>query len=374
MINFYDPHHFTLICELFNACNLNCDFCVKRSSHQDTTTDINYITHILPESLKNTILPELVERDVNKLLFNIYGGEIFMDSLSDEYFEAYKYLAEVFEDMVLDKLPNCHVEFATVTNATFKKKERVLKFLEETNGLTNISYDPEGRYLSEEQKELARENTKFFIDHDKVSMVTATITKPTIEAIITEKDTFLQDLPKHILFDLSYYLPMNVDNEKLTPSDDDMFRFFKYLLDNRQFNVSEINTIIMQYIHPDIESHSYCHNARISSRVNDQVIYNNCCYDMVRRFYEKGMEDYFGEYYSLIQNANEENKRLIGRERRHCLMCPWCDKCPGMCFIAVLSRWSDIGHCYLARSFEYLQEHPEIVEDYMQFDAGKLVR
>ena len=375
MINRYDPKHFTLICELFNACNLHCDFCVKNVEQPDLKLDLKYIVDTLPKDLHKTVLPELIDRKVDTLLFNIYGGEILMDSLGDEFFDAYRYLRDTFDSMVHQYLPNCKIPCTIVTNAVFEKRDRVLKLLNDLNATLNISYDPTGRYRTSEQKRLAQKNIEFFCRYDKVSMITATMTKPTIEAIISEKDPYLSNLPKDLIFDLSYYLPMNNDNDALMPTDDELFEFFKYCLDHRMFNVSEINSFLTQYIYPEVETHSYCHNARITSKVFGKTIFNNCCYDMVRNFYSKGEQEYFGDNYKYIESTKEEDRRLIGRAKRQCLLCNWEPKCPGMCYIAILWHGMKLSSCPIGRAFDYIDQHPEIIQDYItDFDPGKLLR
>ena len=373
MINTYDPKHYTLICELFNACNLHCKFCVKNTKTPDLSIDIPYIIETLPNDLRREVLPELTKRQVSTLLFNMYGGEILMDSLEDEFFEAYVTLRKIVTDMVHEYLPTCKVYCNIVTNAVFEKRERVLKLLKDLDANLNISYDPTGRYTTNHQLYTVRRNIEYFRQAKKLNLITFTLTKPTIKYFLNNPDDLFM-LPRDITLDVSYYLPMNNNNEELMPSDDEVFEFYKMCLDKRIFNVSEINNFLTEYIDPSREIHSYCHNAKITSKVDGKTVFNNCCADMVKNFYLKGEQEYYGENYNILSKLPEKDKRHSGKLKRQCLYCQYEDRCPGMCFIAILWHGTQISACPIQRIFNYLGIHPEIVADYRETDTSMLKR
>ena len=373
MINRYDPHHFTLICELFSACNLHCKFCFKNTENPDLDINYDYIAKTLPEDIRRELLPEFVERKVNTLLFNIFGGEILMDELSDEFFDSYRELRKSVGDMIQEVLPDCTIYCNISSNAIFKKKERVLKLLEDLDAKINISYDPHGRYASQDQFDQVKENVEFFRQAQRLNLIVLTPTRPTIQTLMANPSKYIDWLPKDIVLDLSYYLPMNNDNDILAPSDDELAIFFKWCIDNRLFNVSEINGFFVEYIDPSREIHSYCHDARIATKVGDKSLFSHCCHGMITNFYLKGEEEYYGENYKLLKEAKED-KRLIGRRLRNCLLCEYEDRCPGMCFSTVMWHGSKLSKCPIKVAFEYISEHPEIVEEFKKSNAGELKR
>lgn len=367
MINTYDPKHYTLICELFNACNMNCEFCVKHVSKPDLSISKDYILNKLPYDLEKNILPELRHRKVSTLLFNLYGGELFMPYCIENNFLKYY---ETLVNKVRDKfsfIENIHVNF--VSNGLFYGYENDIKqLLLRLNARLNISFDPVGRYKSDTQRDEVLkviEKMKPFID-----LITFTITKPNIDKIISE-DIFSKF--KDYQIDLSYYLPLNNNNERLMPSDENMERFYDYIIDNKYWNVGEIRNIIIGLKDPEIEIHSYCHRAMITSKVNNETIFNSCCYDMVKNFYEKGIDDYFNpKYLSMIKNPNIEDKRLVGRRVRGCDFCKYQKLCPSICHIAILWKGTKLSICPLSRAIFRLSNDKTILNEAWKTIRGDL--
>ena len=85
--NFYDNIDFlqvTII--LFTACNLNCKFCFQKHAN-----DIDYNDIINIKSISNEIIKKLEHNHkIKQVSLHFMGGQLFMDSISDNIFEAYK--------------------------------------------------------------------------------------------------------------------------------------------------------------------------------------------------------------------------------------------------------------------------------------------
>lgn len=367
MINTYDPKHYTLICELFNACNMNCEFCVKHTSKPDLSISEDYILNILPYDLEQKLMPELKRRQVSTLLFNLYGGELFMPyCIENGFLKSYECLVNKIRDK-FSFVDNICVNF--VSNGLFHGYENeIKKLLIKLDAKLNISFDPAGRYKSDEQRDqvlATMEEMKSFID-----LVTFTVTKPNIDKIIYE-DIFSKF--KDYQIDLSYYLPLNNDNERLMPSDKDMERFYDYIIDNKYWNVGEIRNIIIGLKDPSIEVHSYCHRAMITSKVNDKTVFNSCCYDMVKNFYEKGIDDYFNpSYLSMIKNPDIDDKRLIGRRARGCDFCKYQNICPSICHIAILWKGTKLSVCPLSTAIAKLSINDALLNEAWETIRGDL--
>ena len=92
-IPFYlEPTYYEMSYSLFEACNLHCKFCFE--GHRDNSVDILKIKAAPFNIFKEVDLDLQKYKNVTKVDIRIWGGELFFDALSDEFFDAYKFLID----------------------------------------------------------------------------------------------------------------------------------------------------------------------------------------------------------------------------------------------------------------------------------------
>lgn len=89
-------------------------------------------------------------KDIN---LRFWGGELFYDALSDEVFDAYKFIVDECRKLINKEYPDINLRFSWLTNGVWTKWERVKELLDYSNGVLGFSYDPDGRFLIEAHKE-----------------------------------------------------------------------------------------------------------------------------------------------------------------------------------------------------------------------------
>lgn len=158
---------------LFELCNMRCSFC-----HQDHDSK----TGLDPVSMMEKVQTLIEVTDHNTpIVVNVTGGELFMDTLPDEYFETYFAIGVA----ILEHFSEVKLVFGT--NLVYRDVDRVTRLMERLRSIDDrvylaTSYDPAGRFAGDQRQ-------VFFDNLDKVKAFV-----DTVNVVLTKQNiqTFLQ--------------------------------------------------------------------------------------------------------------------------------------------------------------------------------------
>lgn len=342
-------------CLLFERCNLNCEFCLE--AHNNTNIDYEWIRN-MPNMLLERFKSENLQ-DIKKITFRYWGGELFFDALPDSLFEEYRTLIDNVNKVFKEEFPNIELSHSWVSNGVYHNTDRVIQLLKDTNSQTSISYDPVGRYKTKEQEDLVIENTKKFFDAGVLAEISITLTKPNIDAYINEKSR-IKELQFCKKFDINYYIP-NINWQKLLPSDDDLFEFFKWVVEENLFSILDVSRVLKTIINPTSETENVCNCDRHISACKNCLTYN--CVTSSTVFPNK---DFYGDREITEENVAKIKKQL-GLVKRGCMFCEYARKCPKGCHTSILYKGYKVTECPYKRLYEYVQTHNYIIDEFKEW-------
>ena len=357
-IPFYkDPTLYEISCLLFERCNLKCKFCFE--GHRNNKIDVDYIRKI-PNLIIDNFKEEYKKyNNIKEVNIMLWGGELFFDALPDTLFDEYKLLVDNFRKLFSESFPNIKIRFSWLSNGVFTKWERVKDIIEYSNGIINFSYDPIDRFGSYKQKELMLENSKRFYEFGLSEVVSITLTKQNINSFIsntTDINTMMSTI------DVNFYIP-NKNWEELMPSDDDIFNFFKWALDNRLFGIYDIEKLVMTSMNTsktigrtcNCDKHlSHCKNCVTYNCVKSSTIFGN---DMF----------YANETQNITEDSVSNIKASLGILKRGCLTCKYYGSCSMPCWTSILFKHYKISECPYKKAHEYITNNKHIIERYNEY-------
>ena len=365
-INYTTDRSIGIFCCLHTLCNLKCKFCsqTKEDGIRDhSSVNMDYIKQ-LPDDIISEIVPIIKENKVISLAVNIMGGELFFDNIPDSFFNAYKEFCFTLRNKFKEEVPDVKVILMFVTNGVYTKHERVEKLLNEVNANMGISYDPTDRFTSQSQKDMWYNTFKYFKDRIGSRLVMYTVlTKKAIDAYIAGDKTF-EKTGTDVCLEIQEYSP-RLDYDDYLPSDDDLFRFYKWALDNGKFNIYTMRDII-----DNIPS---CNRgSNYVFREDLGVKYINYCIESS----SVPKECFYGDYSSEFTDKKCYSDKVLfyGLEKRGCLLCEYYTRCPKMCWLQVLFDKYHMSECPISRVYKYLEENPNILVNYNKWreQYGKL--
>jgi len=320
---------------LFEKCNLSCKFCWQ---------DHNAFEGVQTVREKAKYLIDMLSVDGNlTFTVNIMGGEIFADDIFDDKLsDDYLYVCTQVSDFVLSQKKT--IVFNFVTNLVNNRKleiEALLMKIKKLGIKANLvaSYDPRGRF-DQKNLELYKNNISFF--SDKISCISMLITKPLIKLLMSTGDSYFDYLYKanfYIYFD--YYSPAN-DYKMMMPTDDEMFIFFKFLIDKYP-NVNPIR----EWIENEINLMS-CRSSKLLLQDGTQCM----CGNLVKE--NKSINQLFD---AEIKKDNNDSIELHFLQKYNCLECQYFNKCTLGCFIKhSFSDRSSSGECPFKSTFAYIEQ------------------
>lgn len=361
-IEFYqEPDSYEIACSLFEACNLKCKFCFE--GHRNNHIDVNYIRNI-PNNVMVAIRKDFQLyphiKDVN---IRLWGGELFFDGLSDIIFDEYKHLVDTFNNLFKEEFPNVSVRYSWLTNGVFTKWERVKDILDYSKGTIGFSYDPSGRFSTEKQKELMLQNVERFHNFGCFNCLSITLTKQTIQEYISGKSDLLDKLNLGEKYDINFYTA-NPNWQTLVPSDDDLFQFFKWGLDNNLWYINVIaNLVHTKLNNPKLPVQHYCDCKTCVQYSNGEATVN-----CVKRASILPPEMFYGKYTDIITEENVSDIKLsMGMIKRGCLTCEYYKTCQMPCWVSVIFEGFHPTNCAYKQAYEYIDNHPEIKERYLKW-------
>lgn len=344
-------------CLLFEKCNLHCTFCLEEHSVNDI--DINWIRN-LPSLLLERFEKEYDKHcDTNLITFRIWGGELFFDAQPESLFQEYRQFVYNIQKLFNSKFPNIKLEFSWVSNGVFKNVERVIKLLTDTKSGINLSYDSVGRFHTKQIEDLMINNAKTFHKENLLNEISITLTKPCIEAYVSNKSRLLElNFTKKI--DINYYIP-NINWKTLLPSDDDLFNFFKWALDNKLFQIIDLNSLMLTMTGNTSECIKGCNCHKHLSACKNCITYN--CVKSSTVFPNS---DFYGNT-TITEDNVSEIKKYKGMCKRGCFYCNYIDKCPGCCWTSVIYKNTVLSNCPFKRIIEYIEQNNNLKDEFKQW-------
>lgn len=365
-INFNKPSQmFEIAVPLFEVCNLNCGFCFE--SHDIRNIDIERIKKldsILFPQLNNTI----EESNADIINFNLWGGELFFDGLPDKIFEAYKIFIDRNVNAVERNFKNKRVVFSFMSNGVFTKYKRVEEVLDYYNNTRfMMSYDPVDRFSSDKQKEIWYNTLQHFNSLEYLDGISITLTKKNIYAYLNN-DYYFEKIPSNQNIDVNYYTAAK-NWEEYLPTDEDLYRFYKWGIDNNKFNINIIRYIIEHKI-PELKNDvpRLC-NCKTCTQLSENISSKDCA----ERSSLKDKTLFYGKYAEEINEENcTEAKNSIGILKRGCLGCEHFDDCTMFCWISIIFKEYKTKECPLKRIYKYVNE--DVIKKYLTWKENRILR
>ena len=360
-VEFYrEPEYCEIVLYLFEKCNLRCEFCFQDHEHaQVNETYIKSLPHaafaLMSKELKAH--PTIKSFDIRML-----GGEIFSDDLPDSLLELYGEVVEQIRAEMKTYFPDVNVDFICTTNGVWTNRERIKNFLEKYSfkKIISISIDFVGRYKNDKIKQTAYETMRYFGEAEFFVRAGVVLTKRNIAYILEHADEFKDLIRKYkaeqIVF--NYYSP-NEQWELDLPSDEDLWNIYKFCIDERMFNVSTIFYLVEAYRQKTFFTKT-CECKFIPT-----LTQTSCTKDCVATASPLPRERFYGKYTNEVTEENVSDvKASLGIVKRGCLGCDHYEYCPQPCWCMVIFDGYKATNCPMKRSFNYIKEHSEIMDDY----------
>lgn len=353
---------YELAIPLINSCNMACEFCFENQKHEKKPKERPERILTILDKVIPYMQEELKKHKYKQIDLKLWGGELFYDALQDEVIDAYREF--VFRLKAALKLP---FTIVYLSNGMFRKTERVLSLLNDTDGYISISYDPVGRFFTDGQRKLFKHNIEWFRKHQRLESVSITLTRPTIEAYVAGDEIYNSlstDLP-HIV---NFYLP-NKDWKKYVPSWKDYYDFCQWAIKNRRFNIDFIYNIMLHTFSEERqfvprmcnckEATQYCPwLGRCSQNCIDDRILDM---DHAKWFYGE-------EIYPEVTEENHfEVRTSMARLKNGCVYCEHFDTCPMMCPASMLFTEYDASRCPIKETYESItKEDQQAFADWLE--------
>lgn len=342
---------YEISCALFDNCNLCCTFCF--SKRKDNIVDKEHILS-MPHEIMAEAIKDIKRFGITTLNIRSWGGELFFDALNDDVFQTYKDYVEEYKKICKEMCPDVELKFHWLSNGVWTKWERVKDLLDSTNSTLSFSYDPVGRFKNEDQIIQLFENIERFKKyHNSISI---TLTKTNIQKFI-EGDKWLDSLDRdYYNIDANYYWA-NRDYKTNSPTDEDLFQFFKTGIDKQWFNIDLINGIIANTLNK--LPTRYC-NCLFTAQYNLGKYTKDC----VARTSILDPHKFYGKY---ADDVNEDNvtaiKNSLMIQKRKCLLCDKYAYCPLGCMGAMLLDEYKVDNiCPYKRIIEYIEVNKDKIE------------
>lgn len=323
---------------LFEYCNLSCQFCWQDHDAQKGIDSV-------PDKIKP--IYELLDEEVrSSVCFNIMGGEIFADEVFPTLYDQYFNLAKALK-FKCDQLGK-KLKINWVTNLVNSHADLIEKLVDDCDsiGIQNelsTSYDPRGRF-NKREFEIFKDN--LYKLKDIVGTVSILLTKNNINYFILRSDKFFDQLYRdgfYLYFD--YYMPDK--NWKLSaPSDQDMYEFFTFCVDNYP-NVEPVKG----WIHNDF-NYASCRTSKLVIEDGTKCLCGNLMVD--------SGDDQF--YTSTIRRNDNSEIEDYFLNKYDCASCEYMQRCSFGCFMERNNKFLDqMSECVFKETFKYIdgkQNHP----------------
>lgn len=331
---------------LFNRCNLRCKFCfVDPNDKYATVEGVHSTTETVVDKIKEVVNGSKIKYE--NIILTTWGGELFSDDIEEPLFNSYYHYVNRIKTVCseLGIIPH----FIFTSNGVFTNRNRVEEFIDKTESKLTWSYDSEGRFHNDAQKDLFIENIKYF--KDKTLLLGITGTKPCMRSLMQGDKWFQQIIDLNIPIYFNYYWATK-NWEQFLPSEDDLLEFFKWCYHNCPTLMPIIKA---KNIVKGIKETSICLGATtwqyIGHKFSTDCVRKISCLDPVL-FYEEDNEETLKHPENIHAIETKRFQRL-----KKCLLCKYYTNCMGCCFGSMLFRYFKHSEkCMLAQLYDYIKE------------------
>lgn len=355
-IPFYSyPKSYEIACMLFENCNLSCKFCFE--THQNKKIDLDYILTIPDIITKNFKKEYKKYKDIKTLYLMLWGGEIFYDTLPDIVFDTYIKFIDKINFIFKKEFPYINVIFSWLSNGVFTKYERIEKIITYSKGIINFSYDPINRFKSEKQLQTMVASAKYFKKKGLGDKISITLTKDSIRGFI-DKDKYLKEFnDMGYNLDVNYYIA-NPNWKELLPTDEEIFSFLKWAINNDLFNMKILQKVFCYFLNEKPSHYCDCKSCA-------QITYGTWSKDCAKCSSVLPAQQFYGKYTPIINEENSNDiKATIGINKRGCLFCKYYQFCQMPCWISIVFNEFKPTNCFYKQIYEYLENNPSIIDKY----------
>lgn len=361
IIPFYrNPTMYEISCVLFERCNLKCEFCFE--SHSSGEIDCEYIRSIPSLVAKSFKVEYDKYPSLRKVNVMLWGGELFIDDLvSKGMCEVYWNLVDDFRRVFKENFPRIgDITFSWLSNGVFTNRKPVEELIRHSNGMLNFSYDPIGRYSNDKQRDMMIGNSSHFFNLGLSNLVSITLTKQNIKEFIGGDCGLERLMSIGNVIDVNFYIA-NPGWESMQPTDDDLFDFFKWAVDNRRFNIKVIEKFFYKYVNERITRHCDC-------KTCSQLTFGEWSVDCARRSSTLPIWHFYGKRASEVNEGNSNDVKVsIGMHKRGCLMCKCFEVCQMPCWISVIHQGYECNSCPYERLFDYIDGDEKLISDFRRW-------
>ncbi len=296
-----------LFVNLFEWCNLNCEFCWQ--DHSDWTG----IEQIKERAFD--ILSACRQEMNSHIVINLMGGELFADKIPDYIFDDYFEMARIIDQ----KFPEGKsFSINWVTNLVYHNTSRVIQLLErleqeKISCRLTTSFDFHGRFKPANLKIFEK---NIYDLKSYVGTVSVVLTKPNIAELLKNESSLFKKLyNSDFSFYFDYYSPEK-NHKVMLPSELDIQKAFSFLIDNYP-NVSPVNSWIKHE-----KNEMTCQS---SSIVGHQGVRGKC---------RALVDDYLFPKLKTT-DGKESNHKMEDRfvEKYNCIQCEYYQRCGLGCFL-----------------------------------------
>lgn len=364
-VEFYrEPRYCEIVLYLFTKCNLRCEFCFQDHNVKNYIDEEYFNTladrafHLMEDEMKAH--PTIKSFDIRML-----GGEIFSDDIPDSVLERYGVIVTDIRNKMSKNYPDVNVDFIVTTNGVFKKRDRIINFLNKYSfkKIISVSIDFVGRYPTDEVKQTAYDTMKYLADNGFFARAGVVLTKRNINYIMNHKKEFQELVTKYgadqIIF--NYYSP-NEQWELDLPSDEDLWNIYKFCFEERIYQASTCFYLLEAYKQQQFFTKT-C-ECKFIPTIAPKMLCNSTK-DCVQTTSPMMRERFYGKYTSEITEENVSDvKASLGIVKRGCLGCEHYEYCPQPCWCMIIFDGYKVTNCPMKQSFKYIKEHPELQQDY----------
>lgn len=309
-----------VIVTLFEHCNLACSFCSQNHNSFEGVDSI-------PEKYFaiKSVYENLRAQNKEQFSFHFMGGEILSDEISNQ-------ILSKIESLILRCQKSFeNSEFLITSNMIWNDRVRVKNLLDRLNINLAVSYDPAGRFNTN-QLDVFMDNVRYFKEY--IQTVNIILTAPNIYKFLNKEVTGFNYLYENFNIYFDYYTPEK--NASINcPSDTELLDMFKFL----SINYPKVSPID-KYLLGDTRKNLTCQRTSVIA-ADGEIGHCNLL---------------VGGNYRAMTHDSREKMEAKWIEGFNCLMCDYFSRCGLGCFQEnhILPEKATMEHCWLKDYWGFL--------------------